>query len=167
MSLDTFFAKDNRSLRWIAKGILLFWMLWSLLVALSDTVNLLQRLHLLPAHWVYTSGNYDLVVQTFSLYKLNNEPLFLLSYFVIVVFAWVITFFFARAVWASEKNGHYLQRAYTAFLVILAIDAGFILADELFIQYAMEHGHMNRLGFKLLTFIVFLMLEKPFALSRE
>lgn len=161
MSLDHFFEKNNRAPKWIARGIILFWAIWSLLVALSDSVNLLQHLHLLPSHWAYTSGNYDLVVQIFSLYKINNQPLFLFLYFIIVVSAWIITLFFGRAVFTSEKNSEqYLLRCYTAFLMLFAIDACFILADELFIQYTLEHGHMERLGFKLVTFLVFFVLEK-------
>ncbi len=161
MNVDLFFERNNRSLQWITKGIILFWAIWSLLVALSDTVNLLQHIHLLSPNWAYSSGNYDLITQLFSIYKINHQPLFLMLYFIIIVFAWIITFFFWRAALTSKKNlQYYLQRCYIAFLMIFAIDACFVIADEIFIQYTLEHGHIDRLNFKLITFLVFFILAK-------
>lgn len=160
MNLDHFF-ENNRSLEWIGKGIILFWAMWSLLVALTDSIDWLQQVNLLSPDWAFTSGNFELLVQSLAHYKLNNHYLNLFLYFVIVIFAWIITIFFVRAVFSSKKNiKQYLQRCYAAFLMSLAIEAFFIIVDEIFIQYPLEHGHMDRLGFKLVTFIVFFMLER-------
>ena len=78
-----------------------------------------------------------------------------------MVFAWLIAGFFWRAVFASKVNyEQYLQKCYLAFLLSFAIEAFFILADEIFIQYDLEHGHIDRLGFKLITFLVFFIIGK-------
>lgn len=161
MNWDLFFEQKDLSIKWISRGIIVFWAFWSLLVALSDSVNFLQQANILPSHWVFTSKNYDLVMNSLALYQINNVVLTLFLYFFIVLFAWIITLCFIRAAFSSSTGvARYLQRCYTAFLLSFAIEAFFIMADEIFVQYALEHGHMDRLGFKMLTFLVFFVLEQ-------
>lgn len=142
-------------------GIVLFWALWSTLVALTDTVDFFQAINWLPRDWAFTSHNYDLVIKSVSTYGLQHTFLPIVLFFTIVVLAILIALLFWRALFAYpfDKNA-YLQKCYTAFLVSFLMEAIFILADELFIQYTFEHGHMDRLGFKLITFIVFWSLER-------
>ena len=161
MSVDLFFEKQNRALTWISYGVIVFWATWALLVALGDSVNLMQEANLLPSYLVFTSKNYNLLTKSFALYQIQNKTLMLICYSIIVIFAWVITVFFWRAVFAVKQDlERYLQKCYTAFMVSFAIEAFFILSDEIFLQYELEHGHMARLGFKLITFLVFLALNK-------
>jgi len=160
MSVDLFFEKQNRSLAWISYGVIVFWAVWALLVALGDSVNLMQEANLLPSYLVFTSKNYSLLAKSFALYQIQSKALMLICYSIIIVFTWIITAFFWRAVFAVKQNlDRYLQKCYTAFLVSFAIEAFFILSDEIFLQYELEHGHMARLGFKLITFLVFLALN--------
>lgn len=168
MSVDLFFERRNGALKWISHGIVLFWTIWSSLVALGDSVNLLQEANILPSYLIYTSRNYDLLTKSFSLYQVQSQPLMLGFYFIIVLFAWMISLFFWRAVLAIRTNHqHYLHKCYTAFMVSFAIEAFFILADEIFLQYELEHGHMARLGFKLITFLVFLALRDNILVSEK
>lgn len=162
-----YFEQNNRATQWIAHGIIVFWALWSLLVALSDSINLFQQLNLLPGSWAFTSKNYDLVVQLFSYYQVNHQTLHLIMYCLIVLLAWVIAIVSARAALTKPQSEHYLPKCYTAFLFIFAIDALFILVDEIFIQFALEHGHMDRLGFKLISFLVFIAAVKIYSTNSE
>ena len=153
-------SNKNKSLQILSHSIIVFWAMWSSLVAFTDSINFLQAIHRLPRTWVFTSSNYDLVVKSVSIYGLNY--LFSITCFLLLVlFAWLIAVFFWRAAFTSKSNfERYLQNCYLAFLLSFAVEAFFILADEVFIQYGFEHGHMDRLGFKLITFLVFFILRK-------
>lgn len=142
-------------------GIILFWTLWSSLVALTDTINFFQALRWLPTEWAFSSNNYALVAKSVNVYATPGSLLPLTLFFLIVIWTWVIAWLFWRALFAYQVDKvSYLQKCYVAFLACFSIEALFILADEIFIQYDFEHGHMDRLGFKLITFLVFWMLAR-------
>ncbi|OGT41014.1 MAG: hypothetical protein A3F42_06780, partial [Gammaproteobacteria bacterium RIFCSPHIGHO2_12_FULL_37_34] len=146
---------NEKQLTFLTLSIIAFWALWSTLVALTDVINFLQAIAWLPMDWTFTSNNFALVVKSVGMYGLQNTLLPLALFFVIVIWACLIAVLFWRALFAHHSKNNYLQKCYTAFLACFSIEAVFILADELFIQYDFEHGHMDRLGFKLITFLVF------------
>ena len=152
--------KINKPLIILSWSIIAFWALWSTLVALTDVVNFLQAIAWVPNDWVFTSNNFSLVEKSLSIFGLQNTALPIVLFFFIVALACFIAVLFWQALFAYrfDKNS-FLQKSYIAFLASFALEAIFILADEIFIQYDFEHGHMDRLGFKLLTFLIFWALQ--------
>ncbi|MBA2711489.1 MAG: hypothetical protein H0U57_12975 [Tatlockia sp.] len=158
MRLNRFFPNHNGQLHWISYGIIVFWALWCTFVALSDTVDWLQKAQILPSNLAFTSQNYGLVAQSLARYQIENHILTLLLFMIIILFAWTIAIFFIRAAFSPKQNlERYLQKCYSAFFLSFCISWFFIIADEFFIQYAFEHTHMNRLSLKFISFIVFLL----------
>lgn len=139
------------------QGIILFWALWFTLVALSDLANFLQTLNLLPSSFSFSSNNYKLIVKSLSFHTTPNHRLALWLFGIILLWVLLIAILF----WCALFSPNYLQLkiSYVAFLLSLAMTACFVLWDELFIQYDLEHGHIIRLGFQLITLMMFMNLK--------
>lgn len=138
------------SSKFIQRIIILFWSLWFTLVSLSDITNFLQLAHILPVDFVFTSKNYDLVHQYLSLFGFNSFALSLLLFGMIVSAAILISITF----WISTftMNPVWIN---LAFLSSILLTMFFILCDEIFIQYTIEHGHTIRLTLLLISFMYF------------
>jgi hypothetical protein len=139
---------DNETMSLYQRSIMLFWAIWSTMVALSDTFNVLQQFGY-KINNSLSSNNINLVKQSLQHYHWDNPYLSLFIFSFIVLGAWVVALF----AWRGLKN---LRYAYQAFMAIFIIEAIFTLADEFFFQYDIEHGHILRLSFKLISFLVFL-----------
>jgi hypothetical protein len=139
---------DNSTMSLYQRKIILFWAIWSTMVALSDTFNILQQFGY-KINRSLSSNNINLVKQSLQHYHWDNSFLSLFLFGFIVLGAWVVALF----AWRGLKN---LKCAYQAFGAIILIEAIFTLADEFFFQYDIEHGHILRLSFKLISFLVFL-----------
>jgi len=152
-------TKSHKILSIVPWGILLFWALWSSLAAISDLINLLQQLHIVPSSWIFSSGNFSLVLQSLSKYGWDNHLLAIFLFAIIVTWIFVVAILFWRALFAFNKT-NFLRSAYLAFIVSMAMNAFFLIMDELFLQYEFGHSHMARLGFRLITFIAFYLLSR-------
>lgn len=142
-------------------GIVGFWALWTLLVSASDLINLLQKLHMVPDSLHFTSNNYTLVAQTLSIYGLDTFTITIVVFTIINVMVFLAAVAFLRAFIAGILGSStFIKYTYIAFIVSFALEGFFILADEVFIQYSNEHGHVIRLAFRLITFIVFMMVSR-------
>jgi|GEM_PF-905054 len=152
------------SLTVIERGILLFWGLWFALAASADVSNFLQVIAWIPMDFPFSSKNYDLVVQSFHTYGVHQPSLLVFCYGCIIVWAFVIALAFLMAFLRPNHKA----LAHNAFLISFMLTAFFILMDEIFLQYEFEHNHVVRLGFQLLTFVVFYLLsQKPNALKHS
>lgn len=147
--------EKNRGLylAWL-EGILLFWALWYSFVALSDLTNFLVYFHLIPAI-VFDSKNYDLVLLSFHKYHIKNGFLTIFAYFIVNIWNFITVFF---SYFAFFKKTNKLYFGLIAFAFSIGQDAAFIILDEFFIQYPLEHGHMARMGYKVITLILFLII---------
>lgn len=130
--------------------IILFWSIWFTLVSLSDITNLLQVMHILPSNFAFSSKNYGLVDQFLSLYNINSFDLTLLLFSIIVLAATIISITFWIAMYSMSQI--WINRA---FLFSISFTMFFVLSDEVFIQYTIEHGHIIRLILLLITFMYF------------
>lgn len=150
-----------RALAVLERGLLLFWSLWATLVALTDGIDFLQQIKMLPADWTFSSGNHALVVKSLAYYHWDFSWLTLSLYGAIVLLSAIIALLFWRAFFTSrEPEEKYLCVVYWAFLFKLGIDLLFMIVDEVFMQYDLEHGHMNRLIFIFVTFITFTIIYR-------
>jgi len=157
--IQTVMNQNDQMLTLIRRGIILFWAVWYSLVFSSDAINLLQHLHVIPTSWTFSSNNYDLVAGHIATYGIHSTTVALLLFGIIVV--WVLTnaMLFWRAVFTfNEENAH--KAVYLAFIASMGLYATFILSDEIFIKYQIEHWHDVQFGFLLITFFVFLKLTE-------
>jgi len=143
------------------KAILLAWALWFFLVALADVVNFLQQqpTQIIKPTFSFSSENYPLIVKSLSVYSVSNPTTALWLFGVVIIVAFIVglAFLFALFINFERHNGP----ALFAFLLSFAFSAAFILWDEIFLQYPHEHTVMIRSSFQILTFILFLILGRP------
>lgn len=131
-------------------GILLFWTLWFTLVAFSDITNFFQTIHLLSLDFPFNSNNYNLVERDFLIYNIHSKALILFTFSAIVFWAILIAILFWITLFLPRK-----KLIDFTFLLSISLTSIFILSDEFFIQYSLEHGHILRLILQLVTFLYF------------
>lgn len=134
----------------IRRGAILFWALWFTVVTLSDLTNFCQQINFLPANFIFSSKNYDLVSQYLTNYGVKSNHVILGVFFSLIMWAFVTAVLFWIALFSINSI-----MPYFAFFISFCMTGFFMLADEFFIQYSLEHGHMLRLSLQLLCFILF------------
>ena len=151
-----YYSKINTTPQALQYGIIIFWTLWSALVFAADFVNFLQKIHIMSDSVHFTSNNYLLVEKSLSTYGLHSFILCITIYAIINLGAFLVTCIFGLACFTIGKNyNNFIKSANVAFIASFVIDAFFVLCDEIFVQYSMEHDHLIRFGIKFITFIVF------------
>jgi len=139
---------------YLKQGIILFWALWFTIVTCSDFTSFLQMHQLIPDTFPFNSRNYDLIAQFLLVYGSHSHFFQQGISLVILLWALLITVSF----WVSFIFKINDKFAYFAFNFSFSMTAFFILVDECFIKYDIEHGHLIRLSVQLLTFLVFMHL---------
>lgn len=140
----------------VEQGIVWFWACWSTIVLFTDSIDFLQRIQWLPDSIAFTSKNFDLVAKSLATYHWDYTPVVFILYGMIVLWSLLIASLFWRAIFAARQSLEiYLSKVQQAFWAMLLMTAIFLLADEIFIQYEFGHSHMMRLGFMLLTYLIF------------
>lgn len=126
--------------------MIFFWGLWFLIVSLTDTVDLLQNMGFIANTIPYTSKNFAFLTKFTSIYDLS-PALNWVIFSGIFVWTWFTTVLFG--LWLFK--GRELRAGIRAMVVGIAMTLFFILADEIFINYETEHGHLLRLIAQLLS----------------
>jgi hypothetical protein len=137
--------------RTLKSGVLLFWAAWFTLVALTNVLDALKAGGVLPDGWSFASGNWQLMLKVTALHA---TPVAVVGVMFLGVIAWeaLAAVLFWRA-WAAGGRG-----GVVAFTVALALSAAFALADEIFIAYTLEAGHLRLLGLQLLSVLALRLL---------
>lgn len=141
----------------IKRSILLFWALYFLLVLSSNLGDALKEIGLLPADWIYASGNYGLIQKVVNIYSFP-------SFITAILFAGVlllqllITIYFWQAYREHQLSDSELMRlVYRAFGTAFLLWFLFILSDEFFLVYdkiaGLERGHFGMLVAQIVTFL--------------
>lgn len=145
------------SLLTLKRGLLLFWTAWFAIVCLTNVLDALKALRVLPAAWGFASYNWAFMLTTTAIY---GTP----RWFVAILYAGVITWellaaiAFGRALTSRPATGGIEPPAVTtAFVVGLALMATFVLVDEIYIAYEVESTHL-RLFIALLASLLALLL---------
>lgn len=127
----------------LKQGILLFWAVWFTLVFFANVLDGLKALGLLENRWKLASGNWVAIKETTAIYK---TPAWLapILFTGVVVWEGLSTVLMWRALLAFAGLGDQLglSAVYAAFGVGLALFAAFLIADEIFVGYAMGAKHM-------------------------
>lgn len=138
--------------------LLLFWALYFSFVLCSNSTDALKALGLLPANWVFASGNYALVQKVVGIY---HSPVWLAGLFYTGVLVWQAVG--AVLLWSAfaatvRQTQDYPLAAYRALTVTIGLWAAFILADEFFLAYDMSGlsaTHFSLLIAEIGTLLVF------------
>jgi hypothetical protein len=135
----------------IRSGILLFWAAWFTVVTLTNGLDALKALGLLPAGWTLASGNYGLMLKVTGVHG-TPTPVAALLFLGVILWEALATVLFWRA-WAARGSA-----IHTAFTVGLALWAAFTLADEIFIAYPLEAVHLRLFGLQLVSLLALRLL---------
>ncbi len=139
----------------IKRGLLIFWAAWTGLVFASNVADGLKDLRVLPDSWAFASRNFNLMMKVTAIY---HTP----DWAVAVLFCGVIGWQ-AAGTWAYSRAAIKPSAAVwilSAFGINLALWAGFMIADEVFIAYPMENVHRAVFTAQLLSFIGVWMLPE-------
>lgn len=143
----------------LKRSLLFFWAAWFTLVFATNLADGARALGLLPEEWAFASGNYRFVTETTARYRTPgwvNAILFA----GVVVWEGLAAVLFSRAFWAYRDWKAGLQRAYLATIASLLLWATFLIADEVFIAYAVEGTHFRLFIATLVTVLVIELLPE-------
>lgn len=146
----------------ISSILLLFWALYLSLVLLSNTVDALKALGVLPPDAVFVSGNFGLIEKVVSIYQ---SPGWLAGFLYAGVLVWqtVGSVLLWKAYVATVRNTPNQQAvAYRALTTLIGLWAAFIIADEFFLAYEMpglSATHFNLLIASIATALTFRMMS--------
>lgn len=135
-------------------GLVLFWALWLAFVTLSNLTDALKALGILPETFAWASYNYALVRETVAA---HGVPAAGAAVLFAGVLAWEIlaTALLWRA-WIALRRGApgSAPEVTQAFAVNLALWSAFLVATELFINYATAATHKGTLIAQIATLIL-------------
>jgi hypothetical protein len=128
--------------------LLLSWAVWLTVVLATNVLDAGKALGLLGEGWVFASGNYRFLAETTARY---GTPGWLNGLLFAGVISWegVAAALFWRAWWAFPGR----SALYAAFTMSLGLWAAFLVADEVFIAYAVEATHLRLLTAQLATLL--------------
>jgi hypothetical protein len=138
----------------LKRGLLLFWAVWLSLVFATNVLDGAKAAGLLDQSWTFASGNYNFVCQTTAR---SGTP------------AWVNGVLFAGVIWWEGLAAVLFWLAwrtyrgrllYPAFAAGLSLWAAFILADEVFVAYAVAATHWRLFTAQLATLLAIELLPE-------
>lgn len=142
----------------VARGILLFWGAWLSVVFASNLADALRHVGVLPQSWRFASGNLSLIGEVVGIYSFSRAlaPVLFAAVLLVQLAASLLFWraFLDRRAATSAGDPKVLQ----AFSAALALFAGLLVADELFIVYdrlpGLEATHFLVLCALLLSLLV-------------
>jgi len=140
------------------KRILLwFWALWWAVAFVTDLTGGLNQLGITDITWANT-GNYPFLYS--SLMKFFPLPWLPAFFYVVIIGALLLaTLLFFRAAFTSRLNKEaWLQNLHAAFIFTLIIWLGFLLGDQVIMNFVEEENHAAQAGFELLTYFAIFLL---------
>ena len=142
----------------LKRGLLAFWATWFAIAAITNLMDGLKALEILPSTWSFASGNYALIIEVAHAY---NPPPWLTTNLFLGAIVWegLVSFLFWQAfkTYKGADQGS-LALIYLAFTASLGLWASFILIDEILIAYTIESSHRQLLGLQLLSLLAFRLL---------
>lgn len=130
----------------LTRILLLFWSVYFGAVGFTNLLDLLRGLGMLPEGWRYVAGNLPLIVRALGA---TGLPEGLAGLLLLVVILWQALA--AWLFWRALQRDAMVQRAFTA---AIGLWAAFLVADELFLTYALEAVHLRLFIAQLLSLLV-------------
>jgi hypothetical protein len=139
----------------LKRTLMAFWAVWLTLVCITNALDGAKALGVLGEAWAFTSGNYRFLVETTSRY---GTPAWLNGLLFLGVICWegLAALFFWLTCLRFRGKGREggTPLLHIAFTVSLMLWAAFMVADEVFIAYAVEATHMRLFIAQLTTLLV-------------
>lgn len=137
----------------LKQGIVLMWAVWISFVVILNVFDVFKTAGALPATWKFASGNYWYIEQVTKIY---GTPAWINWVFFIIVIAWES--FCGVMLWVAFAgfDGSNYAMINAAWVVNLALWAGFIVMDEVFLAWAAEIGNSNAMESHKGFFVAFL-----------
>jgi hypothetical protein len=122
--------------------LLLFWAVWFTVVFLSNLADAGKGLGLLAESWAFASGNLKFIKETTGRY---GTPDWMNGVLFAGVILWegIAAVLFWRAGWNYRSRVSGGNVVYLAFSTSLLLWAAFLVADEVFIAYAVAGTHVR------------------------
>jgi hypothetical protein len=140
----------------LLRGVLVFWAAWLGVVALTNILDALKHLQVIPASFRFTSGNFPWME---SVMRPLGVPEWLMAFQFGGVILWEVLacVLFIRAFRAYRGRPLAQEpEAVVAFAVNAALWAMFQILDEVFLAFEPEAVHRVIFGNQLLTALLFL-----------
>jgi hypothetical protein len=136
----------------LKRCLLLFWAVWLTVVFTTNVLDGCKALGWLGQSWAFASGNYRFLEETTARY---GTPAWLNGLLFVGVIGWdgdaALLFWLAGLRFRGNEDRPWLL--YTAFTVSLALWSAFLIADELFIAYAVAGTHWRLFTAQLITLV--------------
>jgi hypothetical protein len=133
------------------RTLLLFWAAWLTVVLTTNLLDGAKAVGLLEESWAFASGNYQFLRQTTARYGTPNWVNGLLFVGVICWEGVAVLFWLAWGRFSGRGKGR--RSVYAAFTASLALWGAFLLADEVFIAYAVAATHLRLFTAQLITLL--------------
>jgi hypothetical protein len=128
--------------RLLKQGIVAFWACYFSIVFLTNLLDALKALEILGDGWEFASGNYPFLQSTTEIYG-TPEAINALLFAGVIVWEGLAAGLMWRALGRFGDREGRLPALAVAFAAGLALFAGFVLADEIFIAYEVEGTHFR------------------------
>ena len=139
--------------RFLKQALLAFWAAWLTVVLATNVLDAAKALGLLGEGWAFASGNYRFLAETTSRY---GTPAWLNGLLFVGVIVWesAAALLFWLACWRYRGQAEAGRRVlYAAFTASLLLWGAFLIADEVFIAYAVAGTHLRLLTAQLVTLL--------------
>ena len=147
-------AERKRPIALLKRGLVLFWAAWLSLVFVTNVLDGAKEVGLLAESWAFASGNYAFLCQTTARYA-TPEWVNLLLFGGVICWEGLAAILFWLA-WRTYPG----RLLYAAFATGLSLWAAFILADEVFVAYAVEATHWRLFTAQLVTLLAIRLLPE-------
>ncbi len=132
----------------LQRGLIFFWALWLTVVTISNLLDGLKALRILPESWRFASGNYAAIRSALG----ERSP------------AALAGALFAGAILWEALAALLFWRAFStldiipAFAISLALWAAFVVMDELLVEFELAASHLRIFTAQLATLIAIILL---------
>jgi hypothetical protein len=140
--------------------LLAFWAVWMTTVFITNVFDACKAAGLLGLDWAFASGNYRFVAETTARY---GTPTWVNGMLFSGVICWegAAALLFWLAWWKFRgRRSEDTRPHYAAFTAGLTLWAAFLIADELFIAYAVAATHLRLFAAQLLSLMAIELLPE-------
>ncbi|MBS1494133.1 MAG: hypothetical protein JST55_11505 [Bacteroidetes bacterium] len=138
----------------VQKIILGFWSCYFSIVTLTNILDGLKAMGVLSKDWKFSSGNFEMILQTTA--KMSVPAGFNAFLFCgVILLELTASILFWKSLLTTDDGN-----IYKAHAVGLILFAGFIMADEIFFAYGVEATHMRILFGLMLSLTTIIILRR-------
>jgi hypothetical protein len=149
----------DRYVLFLKRALLAFWAVWLTVVFVTNVLDAARALGLVEQSWAFVSGNYGFLIKTTARYGTPH-------WLNVVLFAGVICWegtaalLFWLACWKFRGRATGRRTVYAAFTAGLTLWGAFLVADEVFIAYAVAAAHLRLFTAQLVTLLAIELLPE-------